>query len=123
MQSNILPNNVNPDSADKTKSYFNNYGTIPFEYVTNEIDQVVAFFTVNGFSKESAELIANIFLEESKRSRTNPLSYLDFLKTKQGVDLNTAVSLLINQNRPATSKLGFRTQTQIAESIRRNNQP
>lgn len=121
MQTNILPESNLPDSADKTKNYFNNYGKLPNEFISNQIEQVVAFFTSNGFSKESAEVIATIFLEESKKSNSSPLTYLDFLKTSQGVNLTNAVSLLINQYRGPTSKLGFISEIQIAESIKRNN--
>lgn len=123
MQTNILPSQINNDSADKTKKYFNNYGQVSNEYASNDIDQVTAFFEVNGFSPEAAKLIANIFLEESKKSKTPPLQYLDFLKTKNGVDLNSAVTLIINQYRPSTSKIGFVNQRQVPEYIKRNRIP
>lgn len=123
MQTNILPTSVSSDSADKTKNYFNNYGQETFEYSSNDIDQVVAFFEANGFSKESAVLIANIFLEESKKTKSSPLGYLDFLKTRNGVDLNSAVALIINQYRPSTSKLGFVPNRQVPDFIRRNKIP
>lgn len=121
MQTNILPTSItSADSADKTKNYFNTYGQAPREYSSNDIDQVIAFFESSGFTPESAQLIAEIFLEESKKNNTSPLSYLDFLKTKEGVNLNSAVALLINQYRPATSKLGFVSPKPTPEYIRRN---
>ena len=123
MQTNILPTEALTDSADKTKNYFNNYGELPKEYSSNDIDQVVAFFESNGFTRESSLLIANVFLEESKKTKTPPLRYLDFLRTQNGVDLNSAVALLVNQYRPSTSKLGFVSARQIPEYIKRNKIP
>jgi hypothetical protein len=123
MQTNILPTAATSDSADKTKDYFNNYGRPLTEYSSNDIDQVIAFFESNGFTKESAQLIAEIFLQESKKNKTSPLLYLDFLKTKEGVNLNTAVALLINQYRSPTSKLGFVSPRRAPDYIRRNAIP
>lgn len=123
MQTNILPVSTNTDSSDKTKKYFDNYGQASAEFSSNDIDQVTAFFEANGFTKDSAELIANIFLEESRKNKSSPLGYLDFLKTQTGVDLNSAVALLLNQYRPATSKIGFVTPKQVAPYITRNKLP
>lgn len=123
MQTNILPTTSTSDSADKTKDYINNYGRPLAEYSSNDIDQVIAFFESNGFTRESAQLISEIFLQEAKKNRTTPLSYLDSLKTKEGVNLNTAVALLINQYRSPTSKLGFVSQRSAPDYIRRNTNP
>jgi hypothetical protein len=123
MQTNILPIASTSDSADQTKDYINNYGRPLAEYSSNDIDQVIAFFESNGFTRESAQLIAEIFLQEAKKNKTTPLSYLDSLKTKEGVNLNTAVALLINQYRSPTSKLGFVPPRSAPDYIRRNTNP
>jgi hypothetical protein len=122
MKINTLPQTFS-DSAKKTLDYFNNYNTIPLEFSSNEIDQIVGFFTSNGFSKESADLISSIFLEESKKTNLSVLSLLNSLKTQQGLDINESIALILNKYRSSTSRLGFKSNSDLPISIKRNLLP
>jgi hypothetical protein len=119
MKINTLPQTFS-DSAKKTLDYFNNYNTTPLEFSSNEIDQIVGFFTSNGFSKESADLISSIFLEESKKTNLSVLSLLNSLKTQEGLDINQSVALILNKYRSPTSKLGFKSNIDLPTTIKRN---
>jgi hypothetical protein len=119
MKINTLPQTFS-DSAEKTLDYFNNYNSKPLEFTSNEIDQIIAFFTSNGFSKESADLISSIFLEESKKTNLSILSLLNSLKTQEGLDINQSVALILNKYRSPTSKLGFKSDIDLPTSIKRN---
>jgi hypothetical protein len=122
MKINTLPQTFS-DSAKKTLDYFNNYNTTPLEFSSNEIDQIVGFFTSNGFSKESADLISSIFLEESKKTNLSVLSLLNSLKTQQGLDINESIALILNKYRSSTSRLGFKSNSDLPISIKRNLLP
>jgi len=103
-----LPAKPVTDSAAKTKLFFDTYGTAPLEFNATEVDATIGFFESRGFSKEAAQTISMSILKQAKLENVNIFTILDDLKKIEGLELSGVVSEILNNNRPATSTLGYR---------------
>jgi hypothetical protein len=96
------------DSAEPTREFFNKYFTQPISFPSNQVDAVVGFFESRGFEKSSAASIASILLEQSKIDNVNVFDLLENLKSFDKIKLTALVTAILNSNRSAVSKLGYR---------------
>lgn len=103
-----LPNKVIQDSAAETKVYFNNYGTLPLEFSTSEVDATLGFLTSKGFEQDAAIVVAETLLKQAKLDRTPIFQILDSMAGFNELDLSILVGQILNNNRVPTSTLGFR---------------
>lgn len=118
MSNTNLPENVKEDSAAGTKLFFDAYGQEPLEFHANEVDAAIGFFTKQGFDKETAIVISSVILRQAKIDSVPVFKFLDTLRRLDQIQLSTLVGEILNNNRPATSTLGFRTENVIPNQIR-----
>lgn len=113
-----LPENFKEDSAAGTKLFFDSYGQEPLSFHANEIDGSIGFFTKRGFDKDTAIVISTVILKQAKLEGVSVFKFLDSLAKFDSTQLNVIVGEILNNNRPATSTLGFRTERVIPNQIR-----
>lgn len=106
-----LPAKQIDDSAAKTKLFFDTYGKSPLEFNATEVDATIGFFEKRGFAKDSAATISMSVLKQAKLENINVFKILDDLKKLDGLQISGLVSEILNNNRPATSTLGYRKTT------------
>ena len=112
-----LPNPAKEDSAAGTKLFFDRYGQSPLEFSANEVTAAIAFFQSRGFENEAALITAQVLLKQAKVDRVPVFKIIDTLKTFNGVQISALVAEILNNNRNATSTLGYKT-----EIIEKQNQ-
>lgn len=113
-----LPSHIKEDSAAGTKLFFDSYGQEPLEFHANEVDGAIGFFTKRGFDQDTAVVIATVMLKQSKLDGIPVFKFLDDIHKFDSTQLSILVGEILNNNRPATSTLGFRTERVIPDQIR-----
>lgn len=103
-----LPAKDNTDSAAKTKLFFDTYGQAPLEFLATEVDASIAFFEKRGFVNTAAQTIAMSVLKQAKLESVSIFKILDDIEGLDTSQLSGLVSEVLNNNRPATSTLGYR---------------
>lgn len=103
-----LPSTVIQDSAAASKLFFDVYGQQPLEFPANDVQATIAFFQSKGFDTDAATVVSATLLKQAKLDNTPIFKILDTLKVLNGLQLSALVGEILNNNRPATSTLGFR---------------
>ena len=107
MSTNLPPQIIN-DSAANTKLFFDLYGREPLQFVANEVDAAIGFFTSRGFDLDAAVMTATTLMKQAKLDNVPTFVLLDSLKNFTPVELNFLIAEILNNNRGASSTLGFR---------------
>jgi hypothetical protein len=118
-----LPSKVSKDSALGTRLYFDKYGEAPLEFTSTDVDTTVGFLRGRGFEDDAAIVTAVILLKQAKLDEMPVRELLDTLKGLQNLELSTLVGEVLNNNRSATSTLGFKVQSVVNEFQLRNIVP
>lgn len=118
MSSNLPTNKDITDSAEKTKTVFNNYGTKQYEFTAVEVDATLAFFIKRGFEDDAAESVATLLLTQAKIENVSVMSILDTINNIDEAQLSVFVSQVLNNGRVQTSTLGFRVATEVTNQTR-----
>jgi hypothetical protein len=105
-----LPEKQITDSAARTKLFFDTYGQEPLEFNSTEVDTAVNFFRSKGFNDDAAKVTSLTLLKQAKLENVSVFSILDDLKGFGELEISALVSEILNNNRPATSTLGYRQQ-------------
>jgi hypothetical protein len=108
------------DSADGTKLFFDQYGREPLEFSANEVSAAVGFFQSNGFGDEAAQVTASVILTQAKLDGVPVFNLIDSLKSLNGLQLSSLIGEILNNNRNASSTLGFRTNSVSKSDQTRN---
>jgi hypothetical protein len=106
--SSVSDSDRSNDSAEPTREFFNRYFTQPISFPSNQVDAVVGFFESRGFEKTAAASIAAVLLEQSKIDNINVFDLIESLKSFDKIKLTALVTAILNANRSAVSKLGYR---------------
>lgn len=121
MATNLPPKPLN-DSSAGTRLYFDTYGELPLQFNASEIDTTIAFFTALGFEINAATTSALVLLKQAKFDGT-PIGFiLDRIRGFDQAQVSALVSEILNNDRVATSTLGYRT-TAVEDSKTRNIAP
>lgn len=115
-----LPPPLIEDSAAATKLFFDTYGQTPLEFSANEVEAAIGFFQSRGFDRDAAIVTAAAVLKQAKLDSTPVFKLLDTLKTFSGLQVSALVGEILNNNRPATSTLGFRVVNVEKNEVKRN---
>jgi hypothetical protein len=99
----------NMDSADKVKTFFDNYFTQSISYPAAEIDTVVGFFRSRGFDEVASNSTAIVLLQQAKLDNVSVFKVLDTMAGLESIQISAIVAEVINYNRQKTSTLGYRT--------------
>lgn len=108
MNTNLPPTTVE-DSASATKLFFDEYGQAPLEFSATDVEAAIGFFQGQGFDRDAAEITAMVVLRQAKFENIPALKLIDQLKGLDGLKLSALVSEILNNNRPSTSALGFKS--------------
>jgi hypothetical protein len=119
MSTNLPPAEFN-DSAHATKLFFDSYGREPLEFNANEVGAAQAFFESKGFDRDAASLTAAVLLKQARLDEITVFDLLDKLTGLNSVQLSSIVAEILNNNRPATSTLGFRVPVAGNQLVNRN---
>lgn len=111
------------DSAQATKLFFDQYGISPLEFTANEVSAAIGFFESKGFTSEAAISTASAILKQAKIDAIPVFNLIDTLKSLEGVQLSALVSEILNNNRRATSTLGYKQLNVSKTEILRNISP
>ncbi len=103
-----LPIPIDNDSASGTKAFFNTYGNTDLEFSANEVSAAIGFFQSRGFDDDASILTAQVLLKQAKLDGIPVFKLIDTLKTFNGVQISAIVAEILNNNRNATSVLGYR---------------
>ena len=103
-----LPPQVITDSAANTKLFFDLYGREPLQFVANEVEAAIGFFTTRGFDLDAATMTATTLLKQAKLDNVPVFVLLDTLKSFDLTELNFLIAEILNNNRGPSSNLGFR---------------
>ena len=122
MQTN-LPSPTIQDSALGTRLYFNSYGKTPVTFAANDFAAALNFFESRGFARDAAITTASVILDQAKVDDVSVTTLLDTLKGFTSLELSGLVAEILNNNRPATSSLGYRDPNIIASTQIRNIAP
>lgn len=114
-----FPDTPIQDSAAGTRLFFDSYGKEPLEFNANEVAASISFFEKAGFEKDAALVVSTAILKQAKIDDVPVYKLLDTLATVDGIHLSSIVGEILNNNRSATSTLGFRT-TQVRPNQIRN---
>lgn len=120
IKSNLPAQTESVDSADFAKVYFNNYANPGEEYRSGDVDAAVGFLEQKGFGQQASIVTAIILLKQAKIENISVNSLLDTLKGLESLELSSIVSTILNQNRSATSKLGYRVNQAVNQFQIRN---
>jgi hypothetical protein len=120
IKSNLPAQTDSVDSADFAKVYFNNYANPGEEYKSGDVDAAVAFLEQKGFGQQASIVTAIILLKQAKIENISVNALLDTLKGLESLELSSIVSTILNQNRSATSKLGYRVTQSVNQFQVRN---
>jgi hypothetical protein len=113
-----LPIQQLEDSAAGTKLYFDTYGEQPLEFPANDVAVTIAFFKSAGFAEDAALVTAMTVLRQAKLDEIPVYQILDTLKKFESIELGQLVGEILNNNRVATSTLGFRVKDVIPNQSR-----
>lgn len=113
-----LPAEVIQDSAARTKLFFDTYGDQPLEFNATDVDACIAFFTKNGFEQDAAIVTSVALLKQAKIENVPIYRILDSLEKNVGIKLSALVAEILNNNRTATSTLGYREPVTPSNIIR-----
>lgn len=119
MSTNI-PNQIQPDSSNEVKSFFNNFFNDPISFPAAEIDAVVGFFMKRGFEEQSAKSTAIVLMSQARIDDVNIFQVLDTLKGLTSVQLTQLVATVLNNTREKISILGFKS-TNTEETFESRN--
>lgn len=106
-KTNLPAKQIN-DSAARTKLFFDTYGETPLEFNAIDVDSTIAFFEKRGFSDDASQVLATSILKQAKLEAISVQSVLDNIKNFDETQIGALVSEILNNNRPATSTLGYR---------------
>jgi ADP-ribosylglycohydrolase len=113
-----LPSKTIQDSAARTKLFFDTYGETPLEFNAVDVDSTVGFFQKRGFSDDASQTLAMSLLKQAKLEAISVQSILDTIKNFDDSQIGALVSEVLNNNRPATSTLGYRQQLESVSKQR-----
>jgi len=119
-KSNLPSTTTTTDSADKVKTFFENYFSEPISYAASDVDTVVGYFLKRGFTESAAIATATVLLRQSKIDNVKIYKLIDTLKGLTEVQLSALVTEVLNYNRPKVSTLGYKTQIQTDNFEARN---
>lgn len=111
------------DSAEATKLYFDQYAESPLEFNASEVSSAVAFFQTRGFKDDAATATAAAILKQAKLDNAPVFKILDTLKGFDSLQLSALVAEILNNNRRASSTLGFRVSNVTKVEAQRNIEP
>ena len=104
-------------TADRLKD--DTYKT-KFEFAVNDYDATVGFFVKRGFSRQSAEDVAYIILQQAKIDSVPVGEILDKLTYTNPAQLSELTSTVLNANRYKSSRLGVRNTRPTKDTVSRN---
>lgn len=103
-----LPSQIVNDSGASTILFFDSYGEALLEFSSVDVDATVGFFKSAGFDKDAAELTAMTILRQAKIEGEPVNVILDTIKGLGRNELSLLVAEVLNNERVATSFLGYR---------------
>ena len=115
-----LPSQINVDSSQEVKSFFDKYFRLQITFPSNQIDIVLGFFLKRGWDLEAARSTAIVLLTQSKIDNVEVMELLDTIKTLNDAQLSNVVTQVLNAYREKTSTLGFKLLT-IEETTESRN--
>jgi hypothetical protein len=115
-----LPFKADNDSAAATKAFFNTYGNLQLEFTANEVSASIGFFQSRGFDTDASIVTAQVLLRQAKIDGIPVFRLLDTLKTFNGVQISAIVAEILNNNRNATSVLGYKITSVEKQNQTRN---
>ena len=124
MTNPILFTNLPQKDQDQLQSVItqlttNNYvGT--FQFNANDWDTTIAFFVKRGFDRQPAEETAYVVLQQAKIDRVPVGQILDLLTQATPAQLSQIISLILNNNRFKTSRIGVRNSVATKDAVARN---
>ena len=115
-----LPSQINVDSSQEVKRFFDKYFRQQITFPSNQIDIVLGFFLKRGWDLEAARSTAIVLLTQSKIDNVQVMELLDTIKTLNDAQLSNVVTQVLNAYREKTSTLGFKLLT-IEETTESRN--
>ena len=91
-----------------------------YEFNVGEYDSTIAFFVKRGFGRTAAEATAYVILQQAKIDEVSPQAILDKLTYANPAQLSELITVVLNENRYRSSRLGVRTTLTTKETVSRN---
>jgi len=114
---------VERETSPQTKLFFDPNRDQPLEFLAVDIDAAISFFESRGFDKDAATTVSITILKQAKLEDEPVFRILDTLSTFESIQISSLVGEILNNNRPATSTLGFRVTKANNQAQERNILP
>jgi hypothetical protein len=108
MSTNLPSPNIQ-DSAQSTKLFFDQYGKEPLQFSANDVEAAIGFFQSRGFDRDAAEITSMVILKQANLDGLPVFKLLDTLGNLDNLEISALVGEILNNNRPSSSTLGFRS--------------
>ena len=92
----------------------------PFQFNANDYDATVGFFVKRGFDRQPAEETAYVILQQAKIDSVPVTQILDVLTDATPAQLSELITVVLNDNRYKTSRLGVRNTRTSKDTVSRN---
>lgn len=114
---------VDLNTINDTKNYFNNFFNQNFSVSQNVDDAIIAFFEKVTGNKESAKILASAVIFTSLAQKIDPMATLQQFTTLSSGELNAYLTMFLNLNRVGTSYLGISNQPITSKYVARTILP
>jgi hypothetical protein len=114
---------VERETSPQTKLFFDPNRDQPLEFLSTDVDAAIGFFESRGFDRDAATTVAVTILKQAKLEDEPVFRILDTLASFESMQISALVGEILNNNRPATSTLGFRVTRANNQSQERNILP
>lgn len=118
--SSVINSQTPTDSATPTREFFNRYFTDSISFPSSQVDAVIGLFESRGFEKAAAASVAAVVLQQAKIDNVNVFDLLESLKSFDNLKLTALVTAILNANRSAISKLGYKKDNVVTTFESRN---
>jgi len=109
------------DNLDKTKKQLTEDQYIEeFQFNAGEYDAVIGFFVKRGFGRAAAESVAIVILQQAKIDEISASEILDKITYADPAQLSELVTVVLNENRYRSSRLGVRKTLTTNQNVSRN---
>lgn len=115
---------VDLNTTNDTKNYFNNFFNQSFSVSPNVDDAIISFFEkVTSGNKEAARILASAVIFTSLAQKIDPMATLQQFTTLSSGELNAYLTMFLNLNRVGTSYLGISNQPITSKYVARTILP
>lgn len=95
-------------TLEQSTRLFNRYLQAEVNFTVNDFDSLIGYFLKRGFEELAAINTSVILLEQAYKDEINVQQLIDTLAGLSNIQLSKVVAIILNYNRPKSSKIGYK---------------